>query len=51
MKHKKCFSHANFSAGVPGRETKADEKPSLNAEGTRTKKELMRGTLVLTSKT
>lgn len=48
---KKCFSHANFSAGVPSRETKADKKPSLNAVGKRTKKELMRGTLMLTSKT
>lgn len=45
---KSVFSHANFPAGVPGRETKADEKPSLNAVRTQTKDELMRGTLALT---
>lgn len=48
---KSVFSHANFPARVPGRETKADEKPSLNAVRTCTKDELMRRTLALTRKT
>lgn len=51
MNIKSVFSHANFPAGEPARETKADEKPSLNAVRTCTKDELMRGTLALTRKT
>jgi len=48
---KSVFSRANFPAGAPVRETKANEKPSLNAVRTCTKDKLMRGTLALTRKT